>query len=153
MYKTIFSVLCTILSVSTFNGMGQTIPFPPRQDHFLTGSRFAEKIRDLEPEEREIEIIGQFTMGNVPYFLRKTIPVTITGTIRGIEYLLTCHVLPDYLAIGSDEDYFLVPMTPGSAQEIADIVKKQVSINRHPPVFYIFWRRGIVRITQVRRKF
>lgn len=120
MHKTIIPVLCTILSVSTFNGTGQTLPFPPREDHFITGSRFAEAIREMEPEERENTIIGQFTKGNVPYFLRKTVPITVTGTIRGIDYLLTYHVLPDYLAVGTDEDYLLIPMTPGSAQVIAD---------------------------------
>jgi len=30
------------------------------------------------------------------------------------------YVLPDYLAVGSDQNYFLCPMTPILAQRIAD---------------------------------
>src|SRR5690606_12832451 len=32
----------------------------------------------------------------------------------------TYHVTPDYLAVGSDTDYFLTPMTPLLAQRLAD---------------------------------
>ena len=34
--------------------------------------------------------------------------------------IATFFVAPDYLAIGSDENYFLAPISPGTAQRIAD---------------------------------
>ena len=38
------------------------------------------------------------------------------GTNQNAVY----HVTPDYLAIGSDQDYFLCPMTPLLGQRISD---------------------------------
>ena len=32
----------------------------------------------------------------------------------------TFFVKPDYLSLGTDEDFFRAPMTPGTAQRIAD---------------------------------
>ena len=46
--------------------------------------------------------------GNVPPFLRKLVPVSVSaGNVKA-----TYFVAPDYLAIGSDDDYFLTPLTP-----------------------------------------
>jgi hypothetical protein len=33
--------------------------------------------------------------------------------------VLVLHVAPDYLAVGSDDDYFLAPLTPATAQRLA----------------------------------
>lgn len=44
----------------------------------------------------------------------------MSRTIDGRELRASCFVAPDYLAIGSDDDYFLAPISPGTAQGIAD---------------------------------
>ncbi len=59
-------------------------------------------------------------LGNVPDFLRRPRPVTIVLGAAGQTNIATFFVTPDYLAVGSDEDYFLTPMTPQTAQRIAD---------------------------------
>lgn len=70
--------------------------------------------------DRENEIYAQVMSGNVPDFQRNLIAVTNTQTISSTSYTYTYYVLPDYLAIGCDTNYFLCPMTPLLAQRIAD---------------------------------
>src|SRR5262249_48104532 len=58
--------------------------------------------------------------GNIPNFLRQLCPVEVTNVFADQTNRGTLYVTPDYLAIGSDEDFFLTPMTPNTAQRIAD---------------------------------
>jgi len=69
---------------------------------------------------REREIYAQIMAGNVPNFLRQLSPVEVTNVFADRTNRGTLYVTPDYLAIGSDEDYFLTPMTPNTAQRLAD---------------------------------
>ena len=39
---------------------------------------------------------------------------------QGTTNSATFYATPDYLAVGSDEDYFLIPISPNTAQRIAD---------------------------------
>ena len=72
--------------------------------------------RALPLEEAGSENPAQVKAGNVPPFLRKLLPVDVAaGTVKASYF-----VAPDYLAIGSDDDFFLTPLTPLTAQAIAD---------------------------------
>jgi hypothetical protein len=94
----------------------QSLDLPPRQPSAPKGKAFALSIAALPLEEREAKILAQVKAGNVPPFLRKLVPVTVTaGTVKASYF-----VAPDYLALGSDDDYFLTPLTPLTAQAIAD---------------------------------
>jgi len=97
------------------------LPQPPADA--VTGRAFAASIRSLPREAREEEIYLQVITGNLPPFLRHLVPVTVTASIGGDRHKLTYYVLPDYLAIGSDEDYLLMPVTPILAQRIADTTR------------------------------
>ena len=66
--------------------------------------------------------LTNYCNGNVPDFQRNLIPITITKTINSTNYTLTYYVLPDYLAIGCDTNYFLCPMTPILAQKICNYI-------------------------------
>lgn len=95
---------------------------PPRDPAAETGSEFMKRISDLAREEREEEIYRAAASGNIPGFLRET--VTIRGTfsdLNGVPHNLEYEVMPDYLAIGSDADFCRIPMTPGTAQRLADL--------------------------------
>lgn len=98
----------------------QTLDLPPRPAHALTGTEFATRITPLNLAEREQEIVAQVTSGNVPNFLRKLCPVPAASVAEGTTNTATFYVTPDYLAIGSNEDYFLITMSPNAAQRIAD---------------------------------
>ncbi len=95
---------------------------PPRNPAAETGSEFMKRICDLSREEREEEIYNAAASGNIPAFLRET--VTLKGVfndLNGTPHILEYEVMPDYLAIGSDEDFCRIPMTPGTAQRLADL--------------------------------
>ena len=84
----------------------------------MKGAEFARSISGLSLKERESKILAEVKAGNVPSRLRNLVPVTVTsGTAR-----ITYFVAPDYLAIGSDDDGFLTPLSPGIAQKIADFL-------------------------------
>jgi hypothetical protein len=97
----------------------QTLDLPPRPANAPTGSEFAKQVAALDLPAREKEIEAQITSGNVPSFLRKLCPVPATSVVDGQTNRATFYATPDYLAVGSDEDYFLMPMSPNTAQWIA----------------------------------
>ena len=86
----------------------QTLDLPPRPPDAPKGAEFARSIAGLPLKEREEAILAEVKTGNVPPFLRTFVPVEVTlGAVKA-----TYFVAPDYLAIGSDDDYFLTPITP-----------------------------------------
>ena len=94
----------------------QTLELPPRQPAAQNGTAFARSIADLALAKREERIVAEVLAGNVPPFLRQLVPVHVSaGNVKASFF-----VAPDYLAIGSDDDYFLAPLTPLAAQVIAD---------------------------------
>jgi hypothetical protein len=86
----------------------------------LTGSEIVDQITGLSVEDRERTIVEEVLAGNVPSFSRTLREIKISRTINNNEYDLQIFALCDYVAIGSDEDYFYTPMTPSTAQYLAD---------------------------------
>ena len=76
----------------------------------------------MSQTDRENWVLDQVAIGNIPNWMRTLVPVTINQTISGTPHTLTYYVAPDYLAIGSDQDYFLEPTTPILAQRIANLL-------------------------------
>jgi len=74
----------------------------------------------LERPAREERIVAEVLRGNVPEFMRRLVPVTLTNAVDGTPQRIAVFVAPDYLAVGSDADYFLAPLTPAAAARIAD---------------------------------
>ncbi len=85
-----------------------------------TGSEFARRIGGLGLVEREAEILSQISRGNVPQFWRHFVEVKVVRTIDGQTQTIRYFVSPEYLAIGTDADYFLTPVSPGTAQLMAN---------------------------------
>ncbi len=95
---------------------------PLREPSAETGSKFMTRIRDLPREEREEEIFRAAASGNIPAFLRET--VTLRGVFNDLNetpHTLEYEVMPDYLAIGSDDDFCRIPMNPRTARRLADL--------------------------------
>ncbi len=113
------TALPTLLFAST--ALAQTLSIPPRPAHGPSGTEFTNIIVTMPPptdafSEREYWIYAQVISGNVPTWLRTLKPVTVSAG----GHTATYHVIPDYLAIGSDTDYFLTPTTPLLAQRLGD---------------------------------
>lgn len=87
----------------------------------LSGSAFGRKLSGQNEQGRERMILEEFRSGNVPEFMRHFSRVRfISQTRSGRSAEVTLYVLPDYLAIGHDSDYLRMPMSPITAQAIAD---------------------------------
>lgn len=115
--------LLLLTSLITCSVNAQTLSLPPRAPNALAGSQLAPNATLLTTNlvERENFIRSQILSGNVPGFLCKLCPVTIADHGAGRTNLVTIYVTPNYLALGSDEDCLLMPMTPETAQRIADV--------------------------------
>lgn len=90
---------------------------PLRSPQALTGSQFVEFVRRLDGRERERAVLEEVLHGNVPTFLRRLVPVTLTAH-GGPTQAATVFVTPDYLAIGSDTDFLRIPMNLETATAI-----------------------------------
>ncbi len=101
----------------------QTLPLPPRPANAPGGDKIVQTITPLSRESREDSLFLQFMSGNVPDFMRTLVPVTSSAYVAGGQRSVTYYVTPDYLAVGSNEDYFLTPMTPLLAQRLADALQ------------------------------
>jgi hypothetical protein len=98
----------------------QSLPLPLRAAGAPGGSNFVQRVRSLSPFQYDQEVSRQILAGNVPPFLRRLCPVTITNISGSATNSATFFVTPDYLAVGTDDDFFRAPMTPATAQWIAD---------------------------------
>mgnify|MGYP007060732291 FL=1 len=116
--KTIISVIFNIIFwVTSFS---QTLPVPPRSSNALSGSAFVNLIWSMPRDQREEQIYSQVISGNIPEFMRQLNTITANANIGGSNYTVKYFVIPEYLAVGSDSDYFLTPMSPIVAQRICN---------------------------------
>jgi hypothetical protein len=124
MKLSIFLIMLLWLSKTT---SAQELQLKPRRPNALGGRAFALSISDstLTLAHREKIIFKEIKSGNVPNFLRKFKAVNSESSWDlGLgTQSITYEVLPDYFAIGSDDDFFYVPMTPILAQRIANLLK------------------------------
>ncbi|NOZ75328.1 MAG: hypothetical protein GXO90_08125 [FCB group bacterium] len=96
------------------------LSLPTRSSDALSGSTLVSILTPLSLRQREARILTEILSGNIPDFLRQLVPVTMSAALNGSPVTVTFYATCDYLALGSDEDYFLIPMTPILAQELAD---------------------------------
>jgi hypothetical protein len=93
---------------------------PPRPAGALTGSQFASEVQNLPQPERDKRVLEQILDGNIPDFLRDLSPVSVTAKLSSGQHALTYFTMPDYLSIGSSDDFLRMPMSPLTAQAIGD---------------------------------
>ena len=110
-------ILLFIFSCTT----SKQIILPGRKTTSLSGNQFYKSVFAATENERESSARNEILDGNIPQFLRKMIKIktsitTDDGKIIHAFYFVT----PDYLSIGSDEDFARIPLTPITAQQIAD---------------------------------
>lgn len=117
--------LCTVLLLVGCTPLlsQQRIDFKKRRTNAMTGMEFIQSISDscMDLKQREKRIFKEVKQGNVPDFLRKTVMVTDTLTLHDSLYTVEYWVMPDYLAIGSNNNFVYLPMTPMLAQKIASL--------------------------------
>ncbi|MES1245539.1 MAG: M15 family metallopeptidase, partial [Acidobacteriota bacterium] len=96
-------------------------PCIPARTSGDTGPKFLESVKSLKGPDREKLILAELLKGNIPGFLRRLKPVTVTFTDKaGARHTATYKVMPDYLAIGDDKDWVRIPINAITAQKVAD---------------------------------
>jgi len=88
----------------------------------ITGSVFYKTAASFNWKQRDSFAVAEIEKGNIPSFLTKLIPVTISqiDSATAEKITATFYVTPDYLSIGTDEDWTRIPLTPMAAQRLAD---------------------------------
>jgi hypothetical protein len=92
---------------------------PARDARARTRSEFIELVRQMDSRQRERAVRDEILGGNIPPFLRRLVPVRLSTRRNGRTIAATVFVMPDYLAIGSDDDYLRIPMNLETASDIA----------------------------------
>ncbi|UCF92491.1 MAG: hypothetical protein JSW39_30225 [Desulfobacterales bacterium] len=96
--------------------------------------------------ERQTRALDELLRGNVPDFLRKLKPVHLSyRSPQGKTITALIWVTPDYLAIGSDEDFLRIPLSYPSAvaaaqafdcvlptRKMVDAIYKQATCHLEP---------------------
>lgn len=94
---------------------------PERAPAAPGGSEFARRVASLSGPERDAEVVRELLTGDLPRFLRKPVPVVLSGrAANGSPTEVTLCVLPDYLSVGSQVDFVRVPMGLSAALTVAD---------------------------------
>lgn len=96
------------------------LDIPERQASAIEGSAFVAQVTGLSIIDREKAVVREILSGNVPSFSRRLRSLMISQTADTPNYELILFVACDYMAIGSDQDYLYIPLTPSTAQFLAD---------------------------------
>jgi hypothetical protein len=93
---------------------------PPRPAGAMSGSQFVAYVSTLDAAERERAIAAELLSGNIPHFLRrlKAVELSSSDATRQPSHALV-WVMPDYLAIGSDDDFVRFPASFVTAAAVA----------------------------------
>ena len=108
------------LPASSFCDQSPASSFPARSPTAASGTELLKSLAAVGDDEREAAIRRELLAGNIPQFLRRLQPVTLDGAPgAGSPTRITVCVMPDYLALGSDEDFLLIPMRLETALDVA----------------------------------
>lgn len=94
----------------------------PKNPNTLTGEDFYKQVWQMPWKPRDSVATVDILKGNIPSFLRKFVPVQIRSFDSAMNTWnkATVWVLPDYLAVGTNDNWARIPLTPMAAQRIAD---------------------------------
>ncbi len=97
------------------------LSLPARPADAIGGAEFARRTSALSSADRDRAVVAELERGNIPSFLGHLAPVRLAANAAGGQTVAaTIWVTPDYLAIGSDDDFLYVPLTYYSATIVAD---------------------------------
>jgi len=109
---------------------------PDKSENAIEGSQFANHVANLNQIDRERAIIREILAGNVPSFSLKLKAITINQIINQKEFELTFFAVCDYMAIGSEQNYLYIPMTPSTAQYLANRLECSLPTKKIVDIIY-----------------
>jgi len=120
----------------TTNDTIRYLNIPERTANAIKGSEFVNQVTGLSIIDRERAVVREILSGNVPSFSRKLKALKISQTINANSYELVFFTVCDYMAIGSDQDYLYIPMTPSTAQYLADSINCTLPTKKMVDIIY-----------------
>lgn len=99
---------------------GWSVSLPSRSSTAPIGDQLAESLNALNLAAREQKILHEILAGNVPESWRRFAPVRISRSIDGKSHELIMFVSPDYVSVGCDANSLRIPLSPETAQSLAD---------------------------------
>ncbi|HEY0356897.1 MAG TPA: hypothetical protein VGC29_11860 [Flavisolibacter sp.] len=94
---------------------------PPRTSQ-LTGTGFYKSAASFNWKQRDSFALSELYKGNIPSFLLKFVPVEVQWFDSSSQKLIRAKyfVSPDYLGLGTGQDWARINITPLAAQKFAD---------------------------------
>lgn len=87
----------------------------------MSGKALVDQISELSADSRDLFVEACISSGNYPDFMNKFVRVDVqTSDDKGEVVKGYYFVAPDYLCIGTDDDFIRMPVQPATAQRIAD---------------------------------
>ena len=115
----VLAVICHLALLSCTSRL--TLSNSKHFKYNLTGSAFYEKSRSYDQKSRDSLLVDSFFKGQVPDFFFNFRPIKIKHTDSlGNNYNIRFYCSPDYVSIGNNSDWARVPITPLTAQLLAD---------------------------------
>ncbi len=121
-YMRVLLSICILLICSCSTSRKMSWPVWSKNSAALGATAFYQKLAAAKWQERDSLAKQEILAGNLPSFLRKFIRIrtSITDSITGKTIDAYYYVAPDYLSVGTDNDWARIPLTPMAAQVIAD---------------------------------
>ncbi|MBK9568717.1 MAG: hypothetical protein IPO53_01485 [Chitinophagaceae bacterium] len=115
-------VLLCLLILGVSCGRVHKLQVLSRSSDAINGNKFYHQAFAMKWAARDSFAVKEILAGNVPGFLKKFTGVTVSmmDSATGKTIKATYYVSPDYLSIGSRDDWARINITPGAAQKIAD---------------------------------
>ena len=99
----------------------RSLEAPPRKPTAISGSAFLKSVVGIPIAEREVAVLRELLAGNLPNASRGLTPVRVQCIDSlGNRHSGVVFAMSDYLAVGTDEDSFRVPLSPNIAVQVAD---------------------------------
>lgn len=88
----------------------------------LTGTAFYKTAAAFTWKQRDSLALQEILSGNLPSFFKRFVDVhvSVIDSSTGKEIKATYFVSPDYLSLGTNDDWARINITPMAAQQIAD---------------------------------
>lgn len=109
---------------------------PERAKGALLGSQITKKTSTMSHNQREAFIYNEFINGNVPQFIRVFEQVKFTAKIKNKEYHVLFFASPDYLSLGSDDDYIRVPIDFATAIKLSKRFKLMIPTKKMVDIIF-----------------
>jgi hypothetical protein len=117
----IFAITFVFIGCQTRN-LNHAFPTATGNDT-LTGTRFFQLAKSYNWQQRDSLAMVYFKAGAVPHWWKRFTKVSVkSADSNGKVHQLHYWVSPDYFAVGTNDDWVRVPITPMAAQTMMDVI-------------------------------